>query len=105
MGTGRDATTGGESENLDGRTRYQVTAVSAGGNEMTGTFARDKSRTGTFRMIRSGPIQGLPKDDKTPNEKQRERAIDEMIRQEVGDDPEAQRKAREALQELEKKNR
>jgi hypothetical protein len=105
MGTGREAKVGGESENLEGRTRYTVTEVSADASELTGTFARDSSRRGTFRMIRSGSIQGLPTDDRTPNEKARDRAIDDAIRNEVGDDPEAQRKAREALEELERKNR
>ena len=105
MGTGRDARAGGESENLEGRTRFTVTAVSPDGNKLTGTFARDTSRTGTFRMIRSGSVQGLATDDKTPNEKARDRAIDDIIREQVGDDPEAQRRAREAYEEMQKKNR
>jgi hypothetical protein len=48
-----------ESESLEGVTQYTTTAVLDGGNELRGTFVRDESRRGTFRMVRSGDTKAL----------------------------------------------
>jgi hypothetical protein len=41
-------------ENLDGVTLYTSTEVASGGSLLRGTFERDGSRHGTFRMVRAG---------------------------------------------------
>lgn len=48
-----------ETENLEGVTQYRTTEVSDGGNELRGSFQRDESRRGTFRMVRSGAAKEL----------------------------------------------
>jgi hypothetical protein len=44
------------SESMDGRTQFRTESVSADGDEMAGGFDRDETRSGRFRMIRSGEI-------------------------------------------------
>ncbi len=44
------------SESMEGRTQYRTEAVRDGGAELTGTFERDGSRRGRFRMIRSSEV-------------------------------------------------
>ncbi len=46
-------------ESLDGVTRYATTEVSADGSELRGSFERDGTRRGTFRMTRAGPVSGV----------------------------------------------
>jgi hypothetical protein len=66
-------------EALEGGTIYKTESVSDG--ELRGTFERDGNRKGTFRMVKTGPVQQLST-DKSPNEKQRER-IEEQIREQL----------------------
>jgi len=44
------------SDTMEGRTQYRTEAVRDGGAELTGSFDRDGSRTGRFRMIRSAEV-------------------------------------------------
>jgi hypothetical protein len=48
-----------ESESLEGVTQYTTTEVLSGGDELRGTFVRDESRRGSFRMVRSGDTKAL----------------------------------------------
>ena len=49
----------GLTENLEGVTEYATTEVASGGDVLRGTFERDGTRHGTFRMTRSGPQQAV----------------------------------------------
>ena len=69
-------------ESLEGGTRYETKAVAGGGAELSGSFERDGSRHGTFRMVRAGAVSNVGKDGKTPNEKMRER-IEQQIREQL----------------------
>jgi hypothetical protein len=40
-------------------TQYTTTEVLSGGDELRGTFVRDESRRGSFRMVRSGDTKAL----------------------------------------------
>ena len=46
-------------ESLEGVTLYTSTAVDSSGDLVRGTFERDGTRHGSFRMLRSGPVAGL----------------------------------------------
>lgn len=82
MGSGRPKTAGGDKLNLEGRTQYVTKEVTDGGNTLSGVFVRDESRTGVFRMMRAGDVQGLRTDGRTPNEKARDR-FEEQLMEEV----------------------
>lgn len=60
-----------------GRTRYTTTAISEGGNVLSGSFSRDENRSGSFRMTRSGDTRELDSDGRTPNEKARDRFMNQ----------------------------
>ena len=66
-------------DTLEGGTVFKTDSVADG--ELRGSFERDGTRKGTFRMIRAGAVQQLTT-DKTPNEKQRER-IEQQIREQL----------------------
>ena len=57
-------------ENVEGITRYATVGVDAGGDVLRGTFERDGSRHGTFRMMRAGAVMVVK--DRTQSERQRE---------------------------------
>jgi hypothetical protein len=65
-------------ENEEGKTTYSETTWSRPGEEIRGIFARDGTRRGTFRMIRTPPIRSLLSegDGKTPNDRVRDEAIE-----------------------------
>jgi hypothetical protein len=52
-----DFMTGALSESLEGRTRYATESVREGGALLVGSYERDGTRRGTFRMMRSGAIE------------------------------------------------
>ncbi len=58
-------------ENVEGKTAYAQTSWERPGEEIRGTFGRDGTRRGTFRMFRTPPIRPLlsEADGKTPNER------------------------------------
>ena len=68
-----DSMGGGSAEDLSGRTEYKTTEV--GGDELHGSFDRDGTRIGTFRMIRSGATEGVKTAARTQEELQRKVAI------------------------------
>ena len=43
-------------EDVEGRTLYKTTTVEAGGNVLRGSFDRDGTRKGTFRLTRGGAV-------------------------------------------------
>jgi len=68
----------GRTESLEGVTEYATAEVASGGNVLRGTFERDGSRHGTFRMTRSGPpqaVKGRAK-PKLPSPEEGERLLD-----------------------------
>lgn len=54
--TREDSMGSASTESMEGRTQYRTEAVRDGGAELVGSFDRDGSRTGRFRMIRSGEV-------------------------------------------------
>jgi hypothetical protein len=57
------------SENLDGITRYSTHEISEDANTLGGEFVRDGSRTGTFRLTRSGKAMGVQGSGKTQSQR------------------------------------
>jgi len=84
-------------ESLEGGTVFKTESVAPG--ELRGSFERDGTRHGTFRMVRAGEVSQVGKDGKTPNEKQREK-IESLIREQLKIDgeitPDAVNKALDA---------
>ncbi|MCH2169896.1 hypothetical protein MK489_03855 [Myxococcota bacterium] len=72
--TRRDIMGSGRSDSLEGVTRYTTTEVMPSGNRLRGSFVRDGTRRGTFRMMRAGPLQALSS-KKTQRDLQREAGI------------------------------
>jgi hypothetical protein len=72
-------------EALEGGMRFTTQSVSENGGELRGTYERDGTRHGTFRMMRAGPVGNVGQDGKTPNEKQRER-MEALIREALKDE-------------------
>jgi hypothetical protein len=91
--TRSDSLSGAGAESMEGVTRYATTEVSEGGSLLTGTFERDATRHGRFRMMRSGEIGAL-EGSKSLEERQR-RAIESEIRR----SPELRAEARKLLDE------
>jgi len=68
-----DAMGGGSTEELSGRTEYRTREVTP--DEIHGSFDRDGTRIGTFRMIRSGATEGIKTAAKSQQELQRKVAV------------------------------
>jgi hypothetical protein len=73
----------GSADSMEGKTEYTTQSVESGGAVLQGTFERDGTRHGTFRLIRGGTTGLVAADGKTPNQKVRER-IQERLREELG---------------------
>jgi len=58
-----------ETESLEGVTQYGTMEVLDGGNELRGSFQRDESRRGTFRMLRSGATKELKGKNKSEGQR------------------------------------
>jgi hypothetical protein len=101
MGSGLTQSAGG---GLDGLTRYETIEV-PNANLLQGSFTRDDSRRGDFRMMRTAAARGLPASDKSPNEKMWERARKELeedvVRRAQEGDPEAIEMIEEYMREQE----
>ena len=54
-----DSLGGARAETLDGVTEYRTTEILPGANEFRGTYNRDGTRTGTFRMMRAGAVSDV----------------------------------------------
>jgi hypothetical protein len=87
-------------ESLEGGTVFKTESVSSG--ELRGSYERDGTRHGSFRMLRAGDVSQVGKDGKTPNEKQREK-IEGLIREQLKIDgeltPDAVNKALDAQEQ------
>lgn len=77
-------------ENMEGVTRYTTTQIDVQGDLLTGSFDRDGTRRGTFRMMRSGGVGAL--EEKTQHEIQAQ-----GFRRGLESSQEARRVAREEL--------
>jgi len=73
-----DSLGGGRAESLEGRTQYRTEEVSPDGNELRGSFDRDGTRRGTFRMVRSGTAEGVRGSGKTNEQRLREMFISQI---------------------------
>ena len=86
----RDIMGSARSDNIEGMTRFTATEVSATGKRLRGTYERDGTKHGTFRMMRSGAAEAL-KSRKTQSDLQRLASIrtlraDEEARREYRED-------------------
>lgn len=68
-------------ESVEGRTRYATQAVEAGGDVLSGSYERDGTRRGSFRMTRSGSTQRLRGKQKSEGERVTEMFFGEMATQ------------------------
>jgi hypothetical protein len=59
-------------ETLEGVTLHTTTYVDPTGNVLRGTYERDGSRHGTFRMVRAGSVTGVKGSGKTQSERLRD---------------------------------
>jgi hypothetical protein len=66
-------------ESVDGVTTYATTEVRHNGLELAGTFERDGTRHGTFRMTRTGEIAGVKGSGKTQNERLRDMMRESLL--------------------------
>jgi len=102
-----EALAGARTENLEGVTRYRTTEVAEGGDVLRGRFARDGTRTGTFRMRRAAAVRDLEGSGRSNQERLQEYFATQMglgplLRESGGEDldPEALReRVVEALEE------
>lgn len=67
-------------ESYDGVTEYTTTAVESGGDVLRGTFERDGTRHGTFRMTRSGTAQAVAGTAKSEGRRFYEKFLGEEFR-------------------------
>jgi hypothetical protein len=73
-------------ESMEGRTEYRTQEIRAGGDVLVGTYERDGTRHGTFRMMRAGARKQL--EEKSQKERQqqawrREAMSSQIVRQEI----------------------
>jgi len=64
-----DSMGGGSAEELAGRTEYRTEQVAEGGDELRGSFERDGTRVGKFRMMRSGQTEAVKGSGLTQNQR------------------------------------
>lgn len=55
----QDSMGSGGSEDFEGRTLYETTSIEAGGDVLRGSFDRDGTRKGSFRLARSGQVRSV----------------------------------------------
>ena len=60
---------GARAESVEGITDYRTTRVENGADALSGTFTRDDSRTGTFRMVRAGDVSQVRGSGKSDSER------------------------------------
>lgn len=65
----RDVLGSGRTENLEGLTRYATAEIEPGGDVLRGTFERDGTRHGSFRMMRAADAEVVKGSGKTQNER------------------------------------
>jgi hypothetical protein len=73
-------------ENVEGRTEYRTQEIQAGGDVLIGTYERDGTRHGTFRMMRAGARKQLEEKSQKEIQQQAVRrgaASSQIVRQEV----------------------
>ena len=68
-------------ETLEGRPRYATLEIAAEGNVVRGSYERDGTRHGTFRMLRGGAVRDVEGDGRSPNEKRRDAILEEVRRE------------------------
>jgi hypothetical protein len=67
--TRRDVLGSGRTENLEGVTRYATAEIEPGGEVLRGSFERDGTRHGSFRMMRAGAAGVVKGSGKTQGER------------------------------------
>jgi hypothetical protein len=74
--------------NMEGRTEYRTEEIQAGGDVLVGTYQRDGTRRGTFRMMRAGARKQLEEKSQKELQQQAVRrgaASNQALREEVRD--------------------
>lgn len=69
--------------NSEGKTTYTTVSTNAAGNEYTGTFNRDGTRIGSFRMFRTAKIRPLKssEEEDSVNKRRSKQAFEDLMRQ------------------------
>ncbi len=62
----------GRTEDVEGVTLYTTASVDPGGSVLRGSFERDGTRHGTFRMLRAGSVEDVKGSGKTQGERVRD---------------------------------
>jgi hypothetical protein len=73
-------------ESMEGRTEYRTQEIQAGGDTLVGTYERDGTRHGTFRMMRAGERKQLEEKSQKELQQQAARrgaASSQLVREEV----------------------
>ena len=65
-------------ESIDGVTEYATTEVEDSGDVLRGTFERDGTRHGTFRMTRAGTARGVKGRNKSDGQRFHDAYLDEL---------------------------
>ena len=82
------------SESMEGRTEYRSESVDPSGNEIKGSFERDGTRSGRFRLIRTASEHGLTKAAANQQDLQRKAGVRAMA-----SSPEMRQLVRERVQQ------
>jgi hypothetical protein len=69
-----------ETEGLEGVTRYTATAVEQEGAVIRGSYERDGTRRGTFRMQRAGEVRGVKGKSEEERREDRRKSLEELLR-------------------------
>jgi murein DD-endopeptidase MepM/ murein hydrolase activator NlpD len=84
---------GGSTDSMEGLTEYVTTAVRRRGDLLEGTYERDGTRHGTFRMMRSGEAKALG-----PGSSQQERQ-EQAFRRSIASSPQIRAQAAQDLKQ------
>lgn len=92
--TRADSMGSASSDSMEGRTEYRSESVDASGNEIKGSFERDGTRSGRFRLIRTASEHGLTKAAANQQDLQRKAGVRAMA-----SSPEMRQLVRERVQQ------
>jgi hypothetical protein len=89
----------GIAENLEGVTEYATAKVASGGDVLRGTFERDGTRHGTFRLLRAGAARGVEGSGKSEGQRVYEMFFGEELGPAIMQGEDALREALERREE------
>ncbi len=93
-----DSLAGGTAEEVEGRTRYETTDFREGGDVLVGRFERDGTRSGSFRITRSGAASVVKGSGKTQSERVREVFFENAARTMMIEEDDAEEALRQRIE-------